>query len=79
MTSIVELSALARDERLAACGTSDPGEVDPQNLGGRDAVAALRADRVERLANFLQVDLRLARHSILDGTLHFRWPSMGDR
>jgi hypothetical protein len=52
-------SALARDERLAACWALDPGEVDSLDLGGLDATPALRADRVERGANFLQVDRRL--------------------
>ena len=70
---------LARDESLAARGTLDSRGVDPQKLGWRDAVAALRADRVETRPNCLQIDLRLARHSILDGTIHFRWPIMGDR
>ena len=55
------------------CNTRSAGQRRPSGLGGRDAEPALRAGRVETGPNCLQIDLRLARHSILvSNNFHFR-------
>ncbi len=74
------LLAPAWDESLAACRALDPGGVDSLNFGGRDAVPALRAGRVETGHHLLKVDLLAAGHQAsgynLEGDLEPARPSL---